>query len=488
MRALALDLTRVALKRRRTKIVATVGPSSSSPQMLAALIDAGVNVFRLNFSHGTHASHEAAYQTIRAEAAKAGHPVAVLADLCGPKIRVGRFEGGGIELVDGGEVTVTVRAVTGRSGLIPSEYPELARDVKVGDRILLDDGKIELEVRAVAGEDIACEVLHGGRLSDRKGMNLPGVAVSAPALTDKDRADAVFAAQLGVDYLALSFVRQGDDVRQLKELLRARGADTPVIAKIEKPEALERIGDIVLASDGIMVARGDLGVEMAVEEVPLIQQELVRLAVHASRPVIVATQMLESMIDNPHPTRAEVSDVAAAAMASADAVMLSGETAAGRFPLHAVRTMDRVLRLVEGYQWKHGRHGLVADVEAHEGGGVNLGAALARAASLMSREVQVRAVVVPTRSGRTAREVASRRPAAPVVAATDDARICRRLNLMWGVTPELVEPARLLDVATMARELARQVGLASEGEHVLLVWDFNLAHQGLAPTVTILAV
>src|SRR6185295_12888639 len=300
-----------------------VGPASSTVEALVGLIEAGVDVFRLNFSHGTHESHGKVFEAIRAASARAKKQVAVLGDLCGPKIRVGTFEGGGIDLAWGGEVVVTVREVEGKPGLIPSEYRALAADVVPGDRVLLDDGKMQLQVKAVEGTEIRCEVLAGGRLTDRKGMNLPGVRVSAPALTEKDKADAAFAVKLGVDYLALSFVRAPTDVADLKALLRDLRAETPVIAKIEKPEALDTIGGILEVADAIMVARGDLGVEMAEEEVPLIQQ------------------MLESMIESARPTRAEVTDVAAAALSRVDAVMLSAETASGKHPREAVATMDR---------------------------------------------------------------------------------------------------------------------------------------------------
>jgi len=485
MRDLVIDLSRVALKRRRTKIVATVGPASNTPQMLAALIDAGVDVFRLNFSHGTHESHGQTHQAIRAAEARAGRHVGVLADLCGPKIRVGTFEHGGIDVADGAAVTVTVREVVGGPGLIPSEYPALARDLKPGDRVLLDDGKLELRVEFVQETEIGCRVITGGRLTDKKGMNLPGVAVSAPALTEKDRADALFAARLGVDHLALSFVRSADDVHELKSLLAASGLDIPVIAKIEKPEALNSIGAILEAADGIMVARGDLGVEMPAEQVPVIQAELVRLAILACRPVIVATQMLESMIQAPRPTRAEVADVADAPLALADAVMLSAETATGRYPREAVATMDRILRLVEGHQWKHGKHGLVSEHAPDVS--IDAPAAMARAVALLSRDVAVRSIVVPTEHGNTARQIAAKRPAAPIVAVSADERVCRRLALHWGVTSELAPPERQADLPRLARDVVRRLGLAEPGQPILLVWDSDPAHTGAALSVSLLS-
>jgi len=479
-----LDLSRVALKRRRTKIVATVGPAATAPGVLDQLVVAGVDVFRLNFSHGTHEAHAAAYAAIRAACQKANRHVGVLADLCGPKIRVGKFEGGAIELQNGTDVVVTTKpGVLGSGTTIPSEYEPLARDLKKGHRILLDDGKLELVVNSVEGPEIHARVVHGGKLKDRKGMNLPGAKLSAEAITDKDRSDAIFAAKLGVDFLALSFVRAAADVTELKALLSSHGFNTPVIAKIEMPEALEAIGEIIEVSDGMMVARGDLGVELPPEEVPLIQQELIRVAIEQNKPVIVATQMLESMIESPRPTRAEVSDVAWAAISRADAVMLSAETASGKFPVRAVEAMDRVLRLVEGYQWKHGQFAPVT--ENPRDYREKVGHAVSHAASLLSRELSVRAVVVPTRSGRTVQITSGERPGAPIIALTHDERLAQRLALLWGVTPVLSDPRALEHPAQVAVEEARRLGLAEPGQSVLLIWD-SAASELPTPTVTVL--
>jgi pyruvate kinase len=487
MATLSLDLSRVALKRRRTKIVATLGPASNSPEMLERLLAAGVDVFRLNFSHGTQPQHGETYERVRSAAKKVGKHVAVLADLCGPKIRCGKFEGDGIELEAGKEVVVTTReGVLGKPGLIPSEYKALAGDVRAGDRVLLDDGKLELKVTHVEGQDIRCLVVYGGRLTNKKGINLPGVNVSAAALTEKDKSDALFAARLGVDYMALSFVRSAADIRELKELLAVNDTPVPVVAKIEKPEALRVIGEILEVTDAVMVARGDLGVEMAAEEVPLIQQELVRLSRKAHRPVIVATQMLESMIESSRPTRAEVTDVASAAFGHTDAVMLSAETASGQFPVEAVSTMDRILRLAEGYSWKHRYFGKVSELAKDEQ--LRVGSAVSRAASLLSGDLDVRAVVVPTRSGATARVVSSEGPAAPVVATASDERVCRKLALNWGVTPELATEAALKEPAVYARALVQKMDLAKPGDPVLMVWDADKTHTGAEPTVSVLTV
>ncbi len=486
-----LQLSSADLKYRRTKIVATIGPASSSPEIVRALIDTGVNVFRLNFSHGDHASHARAAELIRTAAAEAGQHIALLADLCGPKIRVGRFTDGEIRLIQGEEVTVTVRDVIGSHAVIPSEYRALARDVAVGNRILLNDGNLELEVLSTTGTDVRCLVVHGGPLSDRKGINLPGIQVSTPSLTEKDRADAAFAAEIGVDWVALSFVRAARDVEELREFLQGCASCPPIIAKIEKPEALNDIAGIVAASDGLMIARGDLGVEMRAEEVPLIQEELIRVAVRASKPVIVATQMLESMIENSRPTRAEVSDVASAALSGADAVMLSGETAAGRYPVEAVRAMDRVLRRIEGYQWTHGQfEGIRARDVSHESIDPDspdaLTRALSRATSQLSRELSVRSIVVPTNEGRAARTVVGVRPAAPIVAACVDAGLCRRLSLSWGLLACLVDAEELREPAPLARKLVAQLQVAEPGQLMLLVWDPNAGSAEASPTVSIL--
>ncbi len=475
MRELRLELARTALKRRRTRIVATLGPASSSDEVIEKLIIAGVDVFRLNFSHGAHEGHGQNIERVRRIAGVLGRHTAILGDLCGPKIRVGTFEGGGIDLKTGDTLTVTTRNVVGHATLVPSQYVALAEDINAGDRILLDDGKLEMKVLSTDKKtEVQVVVVQGGRLKDKKGMNLPGVAVSTPAVTEKDKSDAIFAATQGVDFLALSFVRDAKDVGILRQLLDRNGHGTmPIIAKIEMPQAIDNIEGIFDVVEGIMVARGDLGVEMLPEEVPLIQNELVRLAVLKNKPVIVATQMLESMIESSRPTRAEVTDVASAAASRADAVMLSAETASGKFPVEAVATMDRVLRVVEGYQWNHGLHGRAND--AHES---SMGAlandpseAMSRATSLLSRDLQVRAVVVPTRTGRTARLVSAERPAAPIVALTSDPVLARRLSLCWGVVAAVKTEAELQKPQHAALEVVHQFGLAATNEPVLLVWD-----------------
>jgi pyruvate kinase len=461
------------LRRRRTKIVATVGPASRDAAVIESLIRAGVNIFRLNLSHGEHAEHYEAYANVRAAAAALGAPIAVLADLCGPKIRVGRFSGGQLELRSGKTVTVTTRDVLGGPGLIPSQYPALAQDVRPGDRILCDDGMIELRVQTVSGEDVVCTVVHGGILKDRKGMNLPGVVVSSPALTEKDRDDTRFLLELGVDYLALSFVRRPQDVIDLRDLVHSAGHNTPIIAKIEKPEALDAIDEILDAADGLMVARGDLGVELAPEAVPIVQQDLVTRARLRNRPVIVATQMLESMISNPRPTRAEVSDVSGAVFSGADAVMLSAETASGAYPLRAVEMMDRVARQVEGWQWLEGAFRSITEHEQPRPAPLPLRVAVARSTTQLSRDLRVRVVAVRTLEGLSARVVAATRPGAVIVALTPDLPTWRRLNLLWGVVPRLISKEEFDRPEEAARRAVRDLGLVEPGEYILLLAGFG---------------
>ena len=480
------------LKRRRTKIVATLGPASREPEKLDALIRAGVEVFRLNFSHGSHDEHAETFARVRGAAASAQAHVAVLADLCGPKIRTGTFQGGSVGLVAGTRVTMTVREVQGQAGLIPSVYEGLAGDVEPGSRILLDDGNLELVVREVRGTEIGCLVVTGGTLRDRKGIHLPGVKVAAPSLTEKDRADAAFAMELGVDLIALSFVRQAEDVAELRDLVAGAGGGVGIIAKIEKPEALDAIDPILAVSDGIMVARGDLGVELAPEVVPIVQAQLVDLARARGKPVIVATQMLESMTQNPRPTRAEVTDVSNAVASGADAIMLSAETAAGEHPLRAVEIMDRIARQTEGYMWRKGAFGSMVPepagprdpdqpLDVHE--------AVSRATGQLSRDLMVRAIVVFTRSGWSAGMVASSRPQAPVLAVSDEPRTCRRLNLLWGVVPVQHPFGETTDeLHRAARQLARDAGLASPGEHILRVWGFHSEAERNVPTMSVLRV
>ncbi|MGE0384522.1 MAG: pyruvate kinase [Gammaproteobacteria bacterium] len=475
------------LKYRRTKIVATLGPASQDPETIARLLAAGVDVVRVNMSHGDHPFHHTTIANVRAAAQTSGRHVAILADLSGPKIRTGRFRGGGIDLVPGATVTVTMRQTQGEDGLIVSQYRALAGDVRPGGRILLADGQFELRVDAIEGSEVRCTVVHGGRLTDHKGINLPGTEVSAPSLTDKDRADAAFAMQEGVDFLALSFVRRAADIRALRELTAAAGAHPGIIAKIEKPEALENAGEIIAAADGIMVARGDLGVELNPEQVPLAQHQLIDQARSANKPVIVATQMLESMIENPRPTRAEVTDVSHAVTLGADAVMLSAETASGAHPVQAVEIMARIAKQTEAWFW-HRRGTFVSYGPARADAPVPFGDAIADATAKLTDEVQARAVLVISSSGMSAATITAARPSAPVVTVAADPAVCRRMNLHWGAIPVQTDDAGRSNPNLVARRIARELGLAEPGQFIVLVRGFSANPELNTPSITVLTV
>lgn len=465
------------LKYRRTKIVATLGPASSDEATIAQLIAAGVNVFRLNMSHGTHPEHRARYAVVRAAAEHAGREVGVLADLSGPKIRVGTFEQGQIRLVDDQRVTVTTRQVTGHDGLIVSQYLALANDVVLKDRLLLDDGNLELEVLAISGTEIECKVVHGGVLKDKKGMNLPGVKVSAPALTEKDRVDAAFACELGVDFIALSFVRKQADIVELRELIRGCQKQPLVIAKIEKPEALDVLDEIIAASDAIMVARGDLGVELDPARVPNVQEELVDAARLAHKPVIVATQMLESMIQQARPTRAEVTDVANAVRSGADAVMLSAETAAGVHPVAAVHAMDLIVRRTEDYLFAHGAFATIETftpttplkTNQSDPRDPDADTAVAVASARMSRELTTSAIITEARAAQLLATLSAQRPAAMIFAVSSCP--CERgLGcLTWGVHPVGDPDAESSPLAARAPGLLAALPREFSGGFVLVV-------------------
>lgn len=470
---------------RRTKIVATLGPATSTPQAIRGLIDAGADVMRLNMSHGDHAGHRALFRDIRAVAAKLNRHVAILIDLCGPKIRTGHFPGGSITLRPGEEVVVDTRADVGREGLIPSQYRLLHKDAKPGQRVLLDDGNLELKVLRVTGNRVHCRVVYGGKLKDHKGINLPDSKVSAPGLTKKDTEDAKLAVELGADFLAMSFVRSRENVLALKRLLKKHGAAIPIISKIETPESLDNIEGIMRESDGgIMVARGDLGIELPAERVPLVQQELIALARRYHVPVIVATQMLESMIEHARPTRAEVGDVANAAFASADAVMLSAETASGKFPLEAVKTMDRVVREVEGYKWNQGA--FVSD-EVREDE-FSTRDAIAHAAATLAKDLKLQGIVIPTGTGTTARIISSRRPTAPLVAVSHEQAVCRRLALCWGIVPMYIPKKQDYDSVEVCRTVAVNAQLTRTGHNVLLVSGFHDDPRLNEPTMKLVRV
>jgi pyruvate kinase len=443
----------------RTKIVCTLGPASATPQVIASLLDAGMSVARINFSHGTQETHARAIALVRQLAAERKRPVAILGDLQGPRIRIGTLDTP-VTVAPGDEVILCDEDTCTRPDL-PVTYTDIARDVKVGDRVLIDDGLIELVVLDIRSQRVVTRVLHGGAIGSHKGMNFPGVQVSAPSITEKDRADAAFAVEQKLDYLALSFVRRAEDLAALRELIPK---DLLVIAKIEKDSALDNIEDITRAADGIMVARGDLGVELPFEEVPLVQKRLIRLANQLGRPVITATQMLESMVEHPRPTRAEASDVANAILDGTDAVMLSAETAVGAYPELAVRAMRRIIAEIE-------KRGVSTRREERKAGLVGASteetiAVATRAAAVL---LDAPLVVVFTKSGFSARIVASQRPDVPILGLTPVERTYHQLSLIWGVIPALGPP---VDTYAKMFEYARteilQRGLAKEGDRVLV--------------------
>lgn len=411
---------------RKTKIIATLGPASSSVEMITRLLDAGVDVFRLNFSHGTNREKKDIIAAIRRLSARREKAVGILADLQGPKIRTGRMEGGALPLAKGELLDITTEEAIGRPGLISTIYRALPQDVKAGSRILMDDGLIELKVLSVSANRVKCTVIEGGVLKDLKGINLPGVNVSSPSLTEKDRIDLEFCLKERVDFIALSFVRKSADVDELKRIIYDHGLNIPVVAKIEKPEALRNFQGILKAADAIMVARGDLGVEINAEKVPLIQKKIIRACNTAGKPVITATQMLESMISHPRPTRAETSDVANAILDGTDAVMLSGETASGQYPVEAVRTMVKVALDVERSELRDIPHSM----GPHSN---NTAEAVAEAACHAASTLKAKAVAVLTQSGGTALRIAKFRPQVPIIAFTPFPEIKRRLSLCWGV-------------------------------------------------------
>jgi pyruvate kinase len=449
---------------RRTKIVATVGPASRDLPVLERLIQSGVNVVRLNFSHGDYEQHLAVLESVRKIAARLDSPIAVLQDLSGPTIRTGRVQGNGITLEDGAQVTITTdETIEGTPALISTTYDPLPRYVSPGDRILLDDGHLELKVVKASGEQVECLVVHGGLLKSNKGMNLPGVPLSTPALTEKDRRDLDFGLRHGVDYIALSFVRRATDVEEVKAIIQAHGATTPVIAKIEKREAVDDLPQILDTADGVMVARGDLGVELSTEEVPILQKRIIEMANGAGRVVITATQMLESMIESPRPTRAEASDVANAILDGTDGIMLSAETASGRFPVEAVATMARIAGYTE-------RHDTMRRPARVTGIGSMVTRSLARVASTVAEELDCKLIVAFTESGSTARLVSSYRPRAPIAAITYTEDTFRRLALWWGVVPVKSEFAATTDeMIVRGDELLKKRGLAARGDTILML-------------------
>ncbi len=453
---------------RRAKIVCTLGPSTDSPERCRALVEAGLDVARLNFSHGAHAEHGRRFREMRQAAEAAGRNVAVLADLQGPKIRLGRFADGPVEWATGERVRITVEDVEGTHDRVSTTYKELAGDVRPGDKLLVDDGNVALvAVEIENGTDVVCDVTEGGIVSNNKGLSLPGVEVSVPALSQKDAEDLEFALRLGADYIALSFVRNPEDVKLVHRVMDDVGIRRPVIAKIEKPEAVERLEDIVRAFDGAMVARGDLGVEMPLEQVPVVQKRAVQICRDNAKPVIVATQMLESMITHSRPTRAEASDVANAVIDGADAVMLSGETSVGRYPVQAVATMARIITSVEesGTQVR----GLMHNPRTYSG-------AIVKAAKDLGDALGAVALVAFTQTGDTAKRLSRLQPAPRLLVFTPVEQVQRQMALLWGAEAHLVWTVKTTD------DMVRQVDSALLNRGVCHPHDLVIVVAGTPPT------
>jgi pyruvate kinase len=457
---------------RHSKIVCTVGPASRSPRIIERLLRAGMDVARLNFSHSSHADHAHSIAMIRAAANQQQKPVAILADLQGPKIRTGALAGGSPVLLRSGQrFVITTARVLGDSTRVSTIFRPLPREVHRGNRILLSDGLIELRVEQVRSQEVICEVVNGGALGEHKGINLPGIQLRVPALTQKDRADLVFALKHGANYIAVSFVRRPEDVVLAKQLIRRAGKDTPVIAKLEKPEAIENLDAILRVADGVMVARGDLGVEMSPEHVPVVQKMIISRARQARRPVITATQMLESMTENPRPTRAEASDVANAIFDGSDAVMLSAETASGKYPVEAVSMMARIIEDAEASISEFSRPAPQEKLKVAE--------TVAELVCHASRELHMKVIAVFTHSGFTARLVSRYRPLVPIVAFSPEADTRRRMALIWGVCPRSIPDVRKVDgLAEVAEKRLLEERMVRKGDVVGIVAGTPMGIRG----------
>jgi pyruvate kinase len=447
---------------RRVKIVCTLGPATATAERVTALVEAGMDIARLNFSHGSHADHARSYRLVREAADAAGRAVGVLADLQGPKIRLGRFAHGlSVIWQVGDEVVITTDDVVGTADRVSTTYASLPADVAAGNRLLVDDGNIGLEVLGVAGNDVRCRITEGGPVSDHKGLSLPGVAMTVPALSEKDVEDLRFALSLRVDVVALSFVRSPDDAVRAREIMTGLGERLPLIAKLERPEAVERLPEIIDAFDGIMVARGDLGVELPLEQVPLVQKYAVQMARENSKPVIVATQMLESMIESSRPTRAEASDVANAVLDGADAVMLSGETSVGRYPVEAVRTMSRIIETVNAGPLREPP--LVRPPQT-------VGGAISKAAKEVGETVGAKALCCFTVTGDTVRRMARFHSSLPLLAFTPEPAIRSQLALTWGVEPFLAPYVKHTDeMVVQVQDILLSLGRFEIGDTVVIV-------------------
>lgn len=450
------------LVNRRAKIVATIGPATQDEANLEKAIVAGMNVARLNFSHGSHEDHLKVIHSIRKLTEKLQAPVSILQDLQGPKIRVGKFKNGKIEIKEGQIVTITTREILGEDGLIPSDFKELPLACRLGTKILLDDGLLELEVKKVDGTEVTAQVIYGGILKDRKGMNLPGENLPVDPMTEKDFIDLEFGLSQNVDYIALSFVRHGRDIRQLRELIEAKNSKAKIIAKIEMIEALENLEEICRLSDGVMVARGDLAVEVGQSRLPSFQKRIIRLCNQLGKPVITATQMLDSMVENPRPTRAEITDVANAVLDGSDALMLSAESASGKYPFKCIRTMHEIITEVEKNEEEYYKISLETEF-------LSVPSAIAASASLSAMKLNATAIVCLTTTGKTANIISSFRPKAKIIAVTDRIDVLNQMELVWGIQTLVINPYKKMeDILEQVDALMVSYGLAKTGDRIIV--------------------
>jgi pyruvate kinase len=454
---------------RRAKIVATIGPATRDEAALEKAIRSGMNVARLNFSHGSHEDHLKVIQSLRKLSAELKAPVTILQDLQGPKIRVGKFENGSIPLRPGEKVVITMQKVMGREGLIPSDFPELAQSVRPGDKILLDDGLMEVRVSGIRGDEVDCEVVYGGTLKDRKGMNLPGVNLVVDCLTDKDLKDLEFGLANQVDVVALSFVRYAKDIRRLRELIDAKNPATRICAKIEMVEAMENLEEIVRLSDAVMVARGDLAVELGQTRLAAAQKQIIRTCNRMNKPVITATQMLDSMVENPRPTRAEITDIANAVLDGSDALMLSAETASGKYPFRCIQTMHEIIRDVEENTEQYYKISLESEFLSDAG---SIGAS----ASLSALKLDAKVIVCLTTTGKTANIISGFRPKARIISVTDRIEVLNRLEFIWGMQTLIINPYQSMKaVIEQVERILIEYGLAKTGDKIVLTLGLPIA-------------
>ena len=460
---------------RKTKIVCTLGPATDDREVLRALMKEGMDVARFNFSHGTHEDHKMRMDAVKEERKTCGCPVAILLDTKGPEIRVKSFAGGKQELVEGQEFILTTREVEGSAKEVSITYAQLYKDIRKGTKILIDDGLIEMKVKRVETEDIICEVINGGVVSNNKGINVPGVHLSMPYMSEKDKEDVLFGIEQQVDFVAASFVRTGDDVRRMRAVLDVNGGENiKIISKIENMQGVENIDDIIAVSDAIMVARGDMGVEIPCEEVPVIQKEIIKKVYEAGKQVITATQMLESMIQHPRPTRAETTDVANAIYDGTSAIMLSGETAAGKYPVEAVRMMARIANRTEediDYRKRFFHHERQANPDITD--------AICHATCTTAHDLNAKAIITVTKSGRSARMISRYRPYCDIIGCATDERVCRQLSMSWGVQPVLIaEESDVFDLFDSAIEASKEVGILEEGDLTVITSGVPIGQSG----------